>query len=392
LFSCIRPTLMRLLAVIATPLVAAHGAMVTPRSRNSVDWTEVKDDPSKGIHNVWAVCSNITGAPCNNGQSTYWYSQGCFIGCDECDHKSGRRQTDLCKSGFVGQLPDAAISVNRDAERNSKYDIYRHNPWRAPGFAPVADACGLAGGTPWAKMAPEEGQYVNTTHASHGMKGTALPPMDTGTVWHAGGEAEVVFAVKFNHGGGYAYRLCPAEAPLTEECFQSHHMDFVPAKQALLFKNGSRFNIADKAVFVTQGTSPVGSMWTRVPIPQRGLGPRCSCNMDVDYHPGDFSCGCKMGEQVDSCTSPGNCSSGHCEPCPETAGSDCSRCDNPPIHPWGRSGFPLPCNEACMREQPSVLDVVRVPKVKPGRYVVGFRYDCDSTSQVWSNCADVTIV
>ena len=39
------------------------------------------------------------------------------------------------------------------------------------------------------------------------MKGTDLPPMDTGTVWKAGGEAEVVFAVKFNHGGGYSYRL-----------------------------------------------------------------------------------------------------------------------------------------------------------------------------------------
>ena len=48
------------------------------------------------------------------------------------------------------------------------------------------------------------------------MKGTDLPRMDTGVVWKAGGEAEVVFAVKFNHGGGYAYRLCPADQPLTE--------------------------------------------------------------------------------------------------------------------------------------------------------------------------------
>jgi hypothetical protein len=73
--------------------------------------------------------------------------------------------------------------------------------FRAPGFAPIADACGLAGGTPWTALAPEEGQYVNTTHAHHGMKGTDLPPLDTGTVWKAGGEAEVVMAIKFNHGG-----------------------------------------------------------------------------------------------------------------------------------------------------------------------------------------------
>ena len=83
---------------------------------------------------------------------------------------------------------------------------------------------------------------------------------------------------------------------------------------------------------------------------------------------------------------------GHCEACPETPGSDCSRCDNPPRHPWGHSGFPPPCDEECLRQQPSVLDVVRVPHVKPGKYVLGFRYDCDATSQVWSNCADIEIV
>ena len=58
----------------------------------------------------------------------YWYSQGCFIGCPSCDHKSGRRQTDLCKLGFVGKLPDFAIAVNRNISagfRDSKYDIYR---------------------------------------------------------------------------------------------------------------------------------------------------------------------------------------------------------------------------------------------------------------------------
>jgi len=280
----------------ATPLLAfglisvadGHGAMVEPRSRNSVDWAEVPDDPSKGIHNTGErICQNLTGAACNNGQAQYWYSQGCFIGCDECDHKSGRRQTDLCKAGFVGQLPDYAIAVNRNASagfRDGPYDIYRHNPWRAPGNAPVADACGLAGGTPWGGDAPEEGQYVNTTHARHGMKGTTLPPLETGTVWKAGGEAEVVFAVKFNHGGGYAYRLCPAEEELTEACFQRTHLAFNQGKQALVFKNGSRLPIARHSVFVSEGTYPQGSMWTRIPIPTGGLGPRCQCDMDNNYH------------------------------------------------------------------------------------------------------------
>jgi len=93
-------------------LVAGHGAMVHPRSRNSVDYNEKQHGTT-----TWAWCQNLTGAECNNGQSAYWYSQGCFIGCKACDHESGRRQTDLCKKGFVGQIPDSAISVNRNATR-----------------------------------------------------------------------------------------------------------------------------------------------------------------------------------------------------------------------------------------------------------------------------------
>ena len=73
---------------------------------------------------------------------------------------------------------------------------------RAPGSAPSANPCGLAGGTPWLPEVSEAGDYTKTKYAHHGMAGTELPPMDTGVVWTAGGEAEVVFAVKFNHGGG----------------------------------------------------------------------------------------------------------------------------------------------------------------------------------------------
>ena len=95
-------------------------------------------------------------------------------------------------------------------------------------------------------------------------------------------------------------------------------------------------------------------------------------------------------EQRDSCRTPGTCSSGACEPCPETAGSDCSRCAND-----GRADFLAPCDEKT--ECPGysrlgVYDVVKVPKLKPGKYVVGFRYDCDATAQVWSNCADIDVV
>ena len=37
--------------------------------------------------------------------------------------------------------------------------------------------------------------------------------------------------------------------------------------------------------------------------------------------------------------------------------------------------------------------MVQLPKDLPaGEYVLGFRWDCEATSQVWASCADVTLV
>ena len=127
----------RFTALLLVALVggaAGHGAMVPPRSRNSIDAFVVPPADQKGF-GFKGSCANISGGSCYNGQSAFWYSQGCFIGCPECDHVSGRRQTDVCKKGFVGQLPGHAIAVNgfhsngTAVERDSPLDIYRHNPW-----------------------------------------------------------------------------------------------------------------------------------------------------------------------------------------------------------------------------------------------------------------------
>ena len=41
----------------------------------------------------------------------------------------------------------------------------------------------------------------------------------------------------------------------------------------------------------------------------------------------------------------------------------------------------------------AVLDVLQIPDdLPPGDYVLGWRYDCEATAQVWSNCADVKLV
>ena len=83
----------------------------------------------------------------------------------------------------------------------------------------------------------------------------------------------VCAATRCGSGGGYSYRLCPASEPLTEACFQKHPLDFVVDKQQLVLKNGSRIAVP-KPVFVTTGTSPAGSMWSRMPIPGSGYGHR----------------------------------------------------------------------------------------------------------------------
>eukprot|EP00937_MAST-01D_sp_MAST-1D-sp2_P006734 g6734.t1 len=379
-----------LLLTLAVGLVSGHGTVVSPRSRNSVDYLVGVNTPKDWPGN--ADCTNITGEVCHNGQATFWYSQGCFIGCDECDHTSGRRNIDLCGRGMVGTLPEQYRTVNRDSEFNSEYDIYRHNPWRAPGNAPTADPCGLAGGTPWPQESPEAGDYTTTVYAHHGMRGTALPPLETGVEWTIGAEAEVTFQISNNHGGGYSYRLtrrsarvasrlCPIEQGknLTEACFQAHPLQFNVEAQQIYYKNGTRVPI--RGTFVTEGVTPAGSMWSMIAIPSNCLGPRCIPGPnDTDTTPNR----CLPGET--------GLHDGPCVPCPGTPGSDCSRCDN--NCQSGKPAFEPHCpNCAGNRHDIAVRDLVKVPsELAPGKYVLSMRYDCEATAQVWNSCSDITLV
>merc|ERR1711939_116260 len=349
-----------ILAACVIALVAGHGALVSPRSRNSVDYLV-------GVNN--GRCANLTGEACNNGQAAFWYSQGCFIGCPECFHNDGRRQADLCGLGVKATLNDPKYrTVNRDAPAGSPTDIYKHNPWRYPGSAPVGDkknnaACGYAGGTPNKMNVSEEGIYTPTKYASHGDLGINLKPLDTNTTWKIGGEAEVTWQVKNNHGGGYQYRLCPVGEPLTEACFQKHPLDFVQDRQAVVFPNGTLFPV--KGVFVSGDlVKPAGSTWAAMPMPPTWLGPRC------------------LPGPNDTAATPNHCESwedrnvaGECKPCPQTPGSDCSRCDDN-----NNPSFPPPC-EGCQGVDwngNAVFDVLKVPaSYPPGKYILGWRYDCE---------------
>ena len=65
---------------------------------------------------------------------------------------------------------------------------------------------------------------MNTSLSKSGDRGSELPKLDPEhgpqVTWKAGSHAEVAWTVSAHHGGGYAYRLAPAEGPLTEEEFR----------------------------------------------------------------------------------------------------------------------------------------------------------------------------
>jgi len=262
--------------------------------------------------------------------------------------------------------------MNRQAVEGSVNDTYRFNPWRAPGSAPVTDACGMAGGTIRAHAGPGVAIFADNRFAKMGDLGShVLKPAPSGVVWKAGSAVEVSWGIRYNHGGGYQYRLCPASEELTEDCFMRMPLSFERDSQGLQWKNGTRYPI--KGTFVDEGTLPIGSTWAMNPIPR----------IDFDSHssgqPESFT-GCKYVHG-------------------EVEGRACRQFE-PPC-PWDDGWYSQPGRHhsvdvegACSGDWTGgvIVDKVLIPEDLPaGDYVLGWRWDCEESSQVWSSCADVTV-
>jgi hypothetical protein len=176
-----------------------------------------------------------------------WFSNGCAIGCDECDGSTrgpipsfncnntvctptGKAitfgpQAPICgpkgviqpgsKAKAKGKSMNATIcdpkqrTVNTAAKCGSPDDYFFYSPWRAPGYAPVIDSCGTAGGRLPGQGAGGYGAaFVNTTHAKIGDLGSkTLPARPTGVEWTAGVSYEVAWTLQANHGGGARVRI-----------------------------------------------------------------------------------------------------------------------------------------------------------------------------------------
>jgi hypothetical protein len=343
---------MALLLATTAELAAGHGAMTFPRPRNAYDgalppWSDwhfpcntgeaenpnctitgVVGVDAKHFAEIGGACSisahsGVKGAlNASNGQSCYWFSNGCTVGCDACDgttsHVGHGGQTFLWKGMDVGTLREKNItipnpfspppgemvmdpksttgisitpgcapgaqngqnaticarslrSVNTEAECGSAADYTLYSPWRHPGAAPMIDPCGSAGGRlPGMPTGGAGAQYRNTSLAKTGDLGTKLPPMPAQAVWRAGVAYEAGWTVAANHGGGYAYRMAPLDSALTEQDFQKMPLEFVG--HSILRWDGDQstqleFNSSERGWETNQGTVPRGSTWRKNPIP-----------------------------------------------------------------------------------------------------------------------------
>jgi hypothetical protein len=168
-------------------------------------------------------------------------------------------------------------------------------------------------------------------------------------------------------------------------------LEFGSDKHMLRFKDPS-LDFEINATLVAEGG---GRGWMRYPFPDYGhmncdynataVEPDGHCPTNESYmNPVNSSyhdrhcpkCSAPWYANDDACVTV--CSK-HFPGTPSNAGAD------PKIFPWpvGRHGF----------HDFAVEDTVKVPaNIPPGDYVLGWRWDCEMSSQVWSNCADITIV
>ena len=323
-----------------------------------------------------------------------WFNHGCQPGCRSCTDRAGAPviggTPDACseKNGTMApSVTDPALRTYGDVDGR---DWSRANPWRSPGYSPVFSSCGMAGGgnTP--------GDWVSESLTEHIRSGAVTPPFvrrgfvgehlpgGPTTTWTRGGTAEVAWSMFLNKGGGYAYRLCPANENATEECFNRHHLKFASNVSYIQMGQRSDNRTTFKATRVSTGTFPAGSEWTKNPVPP------CASR---DGSP---------AKAFDDCESPQ-----FPPPVDGLWGDGPGACitwgEHGPVEGYqnlydsfGNEVYKAPCSrehalDVAKQFQFNVFDEVVVPDVSPGAYVLSWRLDAEQAPQVWTQCADILI-
>ena len=135
----------------------------------------------------------------------------------------------------------------------------------------------MAGGATVPTTAAAE--YNPTMYAKQGDLGSiVLKPRPSGTVWKRGTVALARQQSTAAHGGGYIYRLCPANETLSEECFNRMPLEFAfPNKHTLRFADPK----LDREINATLVTEGGGKGWMIYPWPSPGDG---DCMCAFPYH------------------------------------------------------------------------------------------------------------
>lgn len=367
---CTRAVALLVALAVVLDTVRGHGALVDPPPRNAVD--RVLPEFQNGqfpAHTVGCNCGQASGCPAGrgvraaaNGQACLWFTQGTTIGCSRPDNQTQHTNKSLCANPTTtATLNDPRLrTVNLDAEAGGPDDVYRWNPWRAPGSAPVVDACGMAGGAPVAGGGAAE--FAATPFARQGDLGSVvLQPVPEARTWARNSTVQVAFGLRFNHGGGVSYRLCPSDQPLTETCFQKYPLKFSDKRvQTLQWTNGSTQDIP--AVIVDVGTTPPGSQWARNPIP------RINFDSVSSGQPPSYK-GCEWPAKGAACRE-------FDPPCKGDSGWH-------PVNPANPGDVDVEGECSGDATGLQIIDSIVIPAdLAPGPYVLGWRWDCEETAQV----------
>ena len=139
---------------------------------------------------------------------------------------------------------------------------------------------------------------------------------------------------------GYQYRIAPANGPLNEEAFQKTPLEFV-GQQSLRWGGKYGKIISFNGTYIKSGTSPAGSTWVTNPIPRNDVA--------------------------------------------QTGQGFPPKCDDPKMCSGMTDG-------ASAIPNLEIVDRVRIPDHLPsGEYVLGWRWDCEESNQIWQSCSDITI-
>lgn len=154
--------------------------------------------------------------------------------------------------------------------------------------------------------------------------------------------------MRTNHGGGYQWRIAPASGPLTEAVFQRGVLE-PEGMSSLRWGGHGGKQLWFQPTRVAAGTTPTNSTWTMNPLPR----------VDATKYP----------DPEDAFPAP---------------------CYDPNAPAEGEYGGL--CSGWYGPDNLEIVDSVRLPAhLTPGAYVVQWRWDCEESSQVWTNCADVTV-